>query len=250
MKKILGIILGALGCIIGLFILVNFPFMIIHSETKITEEDKTRIEQYANDTFGENLELVRYDRYSNAGGELRKFAIYKVNGREFEVGMTKYGSGEEWEFYDTFEFDYILGTDEKLSSQIPSKLKSAFSYNNNTIEYVWNVFEVIDNKKNKDTRIQSYKKDINNLTREEILNKEKDNIRIVYRAELSPNSNMEDFEIAIYELYKVMKSSGMGKIDILIEFGGGNYQTGKFEFDKESDYPINSLEDLKQFYTK
>lgn len=53
-----------------------------------------------------------------------------------------------------------------------------------------------------------------------------------------------------FAIYKVMKSSGMGEIDILIEFGGGNYQTGKFEFYKESDYPVNSSEDLKQFYVK
>lgn len=33
-----------LGCLVGLFILVNFPFTLMHSETKISEEDKTRIE--------------------------------------------------------------------------------------------------------------------------------------------------------------------------------------------------------------
>lgn len=250
MKKILGIILGSLGCLVGLFILVNFPFMLMHSETKISEEDKTRIEQYAIDTFGEKLELVKYDRYSNSGGTREKFAIYKVNNREFEVGMRKITSSEEWEFYNTFVSDYILGIDDTLSKQISSQLKGISNNNNNTIEYVWDYYKYIDNSENINTRLKQYEKNIKNLTREEILYREKDNIKVTYRAELSPNSNMENFETAIYELYKVMKSSGMGKIDILIEFGSGNYQTGKFEFYKECDYPVNSLEDLKQFYTK
>ena len=248
MKKILGIILGSLGCIIALFVLINFPFILMHSETQITEENKTMIEQYAIDTFGEKLELVKYDRYSNSSGTKQKFAIYKVNNREFEVGMRKFTSNDEWEFYNTFVSDYILGIDDTLSKQIPSQLKGVSNNNNNTIEYVWDYYKYIDNSENINTRLRQYEKNIKTLTREEILYREKDNIKVTYRAELSPNSTMEDFETAIYELYKVMKSSGMAQIDILIEFGGGNYQTGKFEFNEESNYPINSLEDLKQFY--
>ena len=248
---IIGLILAGLVGFIALFILINFPFILMHSETKITEEDKLKIKQYTIETFGENLELVRYDRYSNASGTKEKMAIYKVNNKEFKVVMSKLTENEEWRIYDTFLDDYILGKDEMLSKKIPKQLQQ-FDFDSSigyTVTFGRKPMEYED-ALNTEVKLEQYKKDINNLTREEILYREKEDITVYYKAEFPPESNMEDFETAIYELYKVMKSSGMGKIDILIEFGLGNYQTGKFDFDQESDYPVNSPNDLKQFYTK
>lgn len=254
---VLGSIIGVLGLIIGgivffvaIFFLVNFPFIFMHSETKITEEDKTIIEQYVIDTFGEELELVRYDRFSSTSGEKRKFAIYKVNNREFEVGLSS-GPNKEWVLYDTFVNDYILGKDEDLIKQIPKLLKdkdTEYSAGHGEIRYY--VIKEDDNEKYQNTilRLNDYKKDIKSLTREEILLKEKDNIEVSYWVVISPKEKMTDFEDAIYDLYEIMKSSEMGEIGILVEFGTGNYQTGIFDFHEESDYNVSSKEDLKKFY--
>ena len=191
MKKILVIILAGFVGLVILFILINFPFLFMHSETKISKEDKLKIEQYTIDTFGEKLDLVRYDRYSNTGGVKEKFAIYRVNNREFKVGLyinPMKSSNKDWQFYDTFVDDYIEGVDEKLTSQVPSQLKEASP--NSRINYF--VYYDNDNEKRQNTneRLNEYKKDIKNLAREEILYREKDIIEVNYRAVLSPESKM------------------------------------------------------------
>ena len=245
--------------------------------TKLTTAQKEQIHQYVVDTFGEELEFVRFGSYSNAAGGLRRYAIYKANDREFEVGIAG-GRGidnagrvrteleDGTQLYDFFTDDYWFdpaGTANlELNNAMPPillrrdelALASRLSVENRaqTIEGVIQYsirseyFDFFD----------EHKKDFKAIDREAFIAQNMDKVLVYYRNTIYSRTEAKDFEEDVYQLYSLMKATSAGDLIIDITFmregrifGESNSRQGRFTFRSDDNNLFESKEDLRQFYT-
>ncbi len=234
------IIIGSIICLWGLFVIILFGGLLYiavkDAQFNETDADKVKIEQYLEETYNYQFELVSYEIYSSTGFGTYLEAIYKYDDIDFSIVMNK----GRTIIRDNFASNYWFSRDEEIKENdvIPNSLKelSSLSYYPN-IEY-------------EDDFLDKYKKDFKNVDLNKIVENEKEFLTLEYHTTIIlKDESVDYYKEDIFDLYKTMEQTGVGKISILIYFNDnkGNF-IDSFSFIKINNSKIDSKQDLEEFY--